>query len=259
MNQTLLRGLPCPARAGISGAVWVGPGVVDIFDEVSEDLRADRARNLLKRYGYLLILAVILVILAVAAWQAWSWRQRQEREAVAMGFLNAMREANPPPGGAAQPRPGALDAFARIAADGPRGYRTLARFRAAALKVAAGDLPGALALWDQVSADTEADPQFRSLANLLWVQHQVDTGDPAAVQGRLAPLLAPGNPWRPLALECQAWLLLRTGETEQAKQILRQLVSAPAIPEGVRVRASAVLTRLGEPPPSQSTPTEAGG
>ena len=110
----------------------------------------------------------------------------------------------------------ALDDFSTVAATGPEGYRTLARLRAAALKAAAGDLPAALALWDQVSADTAADPLLRDFANLLWVQHQVDAGDPAAVQGRLAPLIAPGNPWRPLALESQAWLLLRTGETDKA-------------------------------------------
>ena len=137
-----------------------------------------------------------------------------------------------------------------VANTGPEGYRTLARLRAAALKADAGDLPGALALWDQVSADEAADPQLRNIANLLWVQHEVDHGDPAAVQGRLAPLIAPGNPWRPMALESQAWLLLRTGETDKARDVLRQLTGDPMAPPGVRSRAGYLLQGLGEPPPA---------
>jgi hypothetical protein len=239
--------------------ILLGRSVTDIFDEVSEDLRADRARQLLQRYGYLLIVAAVLVVAAVGGWKWWQAKQRSEQEAIGSAYLNASREASTPLDAASPARADALDAFSRMAANGPEGYRTLARLRAAALKISAGDLPGALALWDQISADTAADPQLRDLANLLWVQHQVDAGDPAAVQGRLAPLVAPGNPWRPLALECQAWLLLRTGDQDGAKAILRGLVSETAVPDGVRARAGGLLTRLGETPPASAAPREAGG
>ena len=43
--------------------------VVDIFDEVEEDLRAERAEKLLKKYAWLLIVAVVAVIGAAAGWQ----------------------------------------------------------------------------------------------------------------------------------------------------------------------------------------------
>ena len=75
----------------------------------------------------------------------------------------------------------------------PEGYRTLARLREAALKADAGDLPGALALWDQVAADASADPLLRDLASLLWAEHQIDSGDPALLEARLKALAAPEN------------------------------------------------------------------
>ncbi len=225
----------------------VGLSVADIFDEVSEDLRADRARQLMKQYGGLLVLAAVLVIAGVAGWQGWRWQQTKQADTVAAGFLTAMRDASGPAEATTPARTQAEAEFARLAASGPEGYRTLSRLRAAALRVTAGDLPGALALWDQLAADTEADPQLRDLANLLWVQHQVDAGDPPAVQGRLAPLVAPGNPWRPLALESQAWLLLRTGETDKARDLLRRLSSDATSPDGVRARAGGLLSRMGEP------------
>jgi hypothetical protein len=103
-------------------------------------------------------------------------------------------------------------------------------------------------MWDQVASDSQADPLLRDAATLAWVQHQVDAGDPAAVEGRLAPLVGAGNPWRPLALEQQALLALRTGQDGRARDIFKQIQSDPLAPEGVRARAAGLLTRLGDAP-----------
>ena len=72
------------------------------------------------------------------------------------------------------------------------GYATLARLREAALKADAGDLPGAAALWDQVASDSSADPLLRDLANLLWAQHLIDSGDPSLLEARLKALASAG-------------------------------------------------------------------
>lgn len=223
----------------------------DIFDEVNQDLRAERMRRLLLRYGWLLVVAVVLIIGGTGFWQYWRYHQAQSRAAVAASFMTAMSQANSPLDAKNPAQAEATQTFAAMAANGPSGYRSLARLQEAALKARAGDLPAALALWNQLSADENADPQFRRLADLLWVQHQVDTGDPATVEGKLAPLIAPGNPWRPLALECQAWLKLRTGDKAGAITILRELVALPAAPSGVRARANGLLVRLGAPPASE--------
>jgi len=228
-----------------------GLGVADIFDEVNEDLRAERAKRFALRYGWLLALLVLLFIAGVGAWQGWHWYQGRQVNEVAAAYLRAMRDAGGPAPSEGQPTPSrtaAMAEFDRLANAAPEGYRSLARLRGAALHAGSGDLPGAFAAWDRLSADTTADPLLRDLANLMWVQHQVDAGDPAAVEGRLQPLIAPGNPWRPLALESQAWLAIRTGRTDQARDTLRQLAADPMAPDGVRGRANGLLVRLGETP-----------
>ena len=221
-----------------------GCTVPDIFDEVNEDLRAERARSLLARYGFLLVILVVLVVGGAAGWQFWQGRQRSAREAVATRFIAAMQQS----AGTEAERTAARTTFADIAATGPSGYRSLARLREAAAKATSGDLPGALTLWDQVSADEQADRSLRRVADLLWVQHQVDTGEPALVEGRIQPLVAPGEPWRPLALEMRAWLKLRTGDAAGAQDALREIVAMPSAPPGVRARANGLLTRMGVAP-----------
>ncbi len=48
-----------------------GKTLSDIFDEVDEDLRADRARKLLQKYGGLLVGAAVLVVIGVGGFKAW--------------------------------------------------------------------------------------------------------------------------------------------------------------------------------------------
>lgn len=222
--------------------------MVDIFDEVAEDLRAERTKALLMRYGGVLIAAAILVVAGVGAWKGWQWYRARQTATAATSFLQAMREADAVGPGhhlsnAAQTA--ALAGFARAGAIDGEGYRTLSRLRQAALQAEAGNLGAAAQLWDQVAGDASADPLLRGLASLLWVQHQLDAGDPAVIEARLKPLTVPGDTWRPLALEQQALLDLRTGAKDKARATLKQLSTDVTTPSGVRGRAGLLLAEIG--------------
>jgi hypothetical protein len=207
--------------------------VPDIFDEVSEDLRADRARILFRRYGILLGILAVLIVLGVAGYEAWSWRKKQQDAAVSDAFVTALREAAGTSAAAAPDQVAhARAALDQIAATGPEGYATLARMRGAALRADAGDKAGAVALWEQV-------------ASLQAIRLQLDDGNPASLEARLAPLRDPGSAWHGLADETQALLDIRTGKTDDAKAILRGLLSDASTPQPVRARANFLLQRLG--------------
>ena len=219
--------------------------LVDIFDEVDEELRAERAGKLLKRYGGLIVGLALLTVAAVGAWQGWRWYQAKQDAAFALEYLTAMRLADSVAAGDAANAPAATAALDRLSATAPVGYRTLARLRDAALKADSGDLDGATVLWNAVADDGAADPLLRDLANLSWAGHSLDHGDPALVEGRLLPLATASNPWHLLAAEQLALLDLRRGKVDQAKEALRSLAQDPSAPDGVRGRASGLLARLG--------------
>jgi hypothetical protein len=220
--------------------------VVDIFDEVDEELRAERAQQLLKRYGWLIVAGALAIVGAAAGWQGWRWYEARQDQAAAVEYLTAMNLADATAAGSSDAnRTAGIAAFAQLAAKAPDGYATLARLREAALKADAGDLPGAAALWDRVAGDASADPLLRELASLLWAQHQIDGGDPSLIEARLKPLASPENPWHALAEEQLALLSLRQGKTDQAKTTLRRLAADTTAPTGVRGRATGLLGRLG--------------
>ena len=229
--------------------------MVDIFDEVDEELRAEKAQAVLKRYGGLILAAAFAVVLGVAGWQGWQWWQGRQDQAAAGKFLAAMRIADtlaPTPGlsapndaATAAKRAQAIAGFAAVAADAPAGYRALARLREAGLKADAGDLPGAVLIWDQVAGDSSVDPLLRDLANLIAVMRQVDTGDAAQLAVRLKPLTASDSPWHAMAQEQLALLDIRQGHVDAAKETLGRLAQDVAAPIGVRNRSGALLVRLG--------------
>jgi hypothetical protein len=219
--------------------------VVDFFDEIEDELREERMHELLKKYGGVLFAGALLVIAAVGGWKAWGWYQeRQDLEAATL-YLAATSRTEA--AGVAGPnRAVAIAAFDAVLSRGPEGYRVLARLRDAALHADSGDLQGASALWDQVSADGSADPLLRDLASLTWCLYNADKGDPSLLEGRLRPLAAPDNAWRPLAQEQLALLQLRQGHTDAARVQLKKLVEDTTAPSGVRGRAGALLDRIGE-------------
>jgi hypothetical protein len=207
--------------------------VVDIFDEVEEDLRAERAEKLLKKYAGLLIAIAVAIVAAAAGWQFWTRHQHQQDAAAATRFVAAQGGADPMP---------ALD---QLAATGPEGYKTLARLRAAALKANAGDLQGAESLWNAVAADSAADPLLRDFASLMATGRELDRGDPGQLAARLKPLAEPTNAWSSLAREQLAMLDLRQGKLDEARKALQTLSIDIEAPSGVRARAGALLTGLG--------------
>lgn len=219
--------------------------MVDIFDEIDEELRAEKAEQLLKRYSGVIVASALLVLAVVGGWQGWEWWQTRRDASVAAAFVAATSAADATAIADPAVRPTLGSAFDALAAGAPDGYRTLALLRSAALKADADDLNGAIALWDRVAADGSADPLLRDLATLMWAQRQIDQGDAARLEARLKPLTEPANAWRALALEQLALLDLRQGHTDQAKVGFTKLSQDVTAPAGVRSRAAALLSRFG--------------
>jgi hypothetical protein len=213
--------------------------VADIFDEVEEDLRADRARRLARQWGGILVGVALAALAVTGGVQGWRWWQAKEAAAAAATYLNLHRSSEQ--GGDLRD---AANGFSALAREAPAGYATLARLRAAALLAEAGDTAGALALWDQVAADAAADRLYRDLATLLAVGHGLDAGDPAQLAARIAPLTEAGNPWQALARETSALVAIRRGDTAGARQILQALATDVTVSPGLRERAQRVAAGL---------------
>jgi hypothetical protein len=211
--------------------------VSDIFREIDEELRRDNLLKLWSRYGrYVIAMAVVALIIAggVAAWQA---HQLSERRAQSARYAGAMALARA--GKAAD----AATVFASIAHEGG-GYSILASFEDAAALAKAGNNKGAVAIYDSIADASSVDPAFRNLALLLSVMQSAPGADPQATIARLAPLTAPGTPWRPTAVELTAAARLKLGDNKAALALYKSLADDLAAPGGARARAAEMAAAL---------------
>src|SRR3546814_6945997 len=83
------------------------------------------------------------------------------------------------------------------------------------------------------------------LARVWSVRLRLADGDAAALISELGPVLAEGNPWRPLAIETEAALRLQTGEADKAVALYKSLADSPSKPSRLRARATAMVRAPG--------------
>ncbi|HYE49309.1 MAG TPA: tetratricopeptide repeat protein [Azospirillaceae bacterium] len=217
----------------------------DIFREVDEDLRRERAEKLWKQYGPALMGAAALIVAATAGyvgWERWQTRREAERTALLAQTVDKATEAAAG-GGDLQ---NAVAALAGVADQLDGAHATLARLQQAGLLARQGDTAGAVALYDRIAGDGSNDPLFRELAQLLSVLHQIDGGDPAQLRARLQPLLAPTNPWRHSARELAGLLAAKAGDRAAAHGLFQQIVNDAEAPAGVRSRAADLAALYAE-------------
>ena len=219
----------------------------DIFDEVDEDLRADKARALLRRYGAFLVLAMLLTLVGVGIYHTWQERQQAAAEAVAAKFLAAQNDA------AKKTPPKDLPHdFAAIAATAPDGYRTLARLQLGVLEWNNNQHDKAIADWQAVIDDSSAPPLLRDVATLTSVQFQLDTAKPLLLKAMLLPLVQGASRYRPLAAQLTALLDIRLGRMKEAREIIKSLVEDPQVPNGIRETSQDLLMTLQAAPPTEN-------
>ena len=229
----------------------------DIFDEVEEDLRAERARALGRRYWGAAAGAVVFTLVATGAYVYWQQRSAEAANAVASRFITAAREADRLSGdlGAGKPGPDAVTAeqqLAEIGSQGPAGYRVLARLRLAALQWESGQHAQAVATWQSVSDDASAPALLREVATLTSAQHRIDTAEPGPLKQQLETLTGAGSRFAPMAEQLIALVDLRAGRTHEAAGIMRRLASEPGVPENIRGMAADLLSTL--PPDAAASP-----
>lgn len=213
--------------------------MTDIFQEVDEEVRAERFRKLWQKYGWIVITAAVLLVVGVGGYEGWKAYREDQQLQESSRFSSAVDALE-----AGETQQG-LAALESLAAEGSYGYAQLAAFEAARAKIEAGDTAAGVAAYRDIATDDAMDPSLRSLARLLAAMNGLEQGDPASLQADLEPLTETGNPLRPAALELSALIALRQGDVAAARERYSQIADDPAAPQGIRTRAAQMLNGLG--------------
>jgi hypothetical protein len=202
------------------------------IDEVTDEVRRDKLFALFRRYGWIGIVAVLLIV-GGAAWNEW---QKAQARARAEAFGDAVLTALDNPDSAAR-----RAALAAVPATGQQS----AVLGLLLASDPAQDQAATLAALDAVAADAALPVSYRDLAVLRRVS-VAGAGMPVADRrAALEPLALEGRPYRPLAQEFLALLLVEAGDTGGAVTALQALEADPRISASQRQRVGQMIVALG--------------
>lgn len=207
------------------------------IDEVTEEVRRDRLFAMMRRYGWIAVLAVVLIV-AGAGWN--EWRKAQARN-TAQALGDAMLAALERPDAAAR-----AEALASIAAPTPAGKAVLDMLTAA--ERAAEDPAGAARRLLAVADDPEVPAIYRQIATLKAAALPGSGLDAAARRSRLDGIAMGSGLTAMLAEEQLAYLDIETGDSAAALERLQQIAADATATPGLRQRAAQVIVALGGDP-----------
>jgi len=211
-------------------------------DEVNEELKRDRLFGMMRRYGWIVVLAVIAIV-GFAAWNEWS---RAQAEARAQALGDAIVEA------LEEPDAGIRRASLEMLAEEQAGTGRGAAERVATLNlllaadgIERGDVEAALPALQRVAEDTALPASYRQLAALKRAILGADRLPMDEREATLRGLAAPGQAFRPLALEQLALLQVEAGDRSGARAQLQTLLSEPDLSPDLRRRVTQLIVVLG--------------
>ena len=217
-----------------------------ITQEVDEEVRRERMRQLWNAYGRYLIGLAVGIVLLVGGREAYTAIVVSQEEASSAAFEAAEQQATDDSANAAQ-------IWEQALAEVDGGYETIGRLRLAASAAANGDTLGAVAAYDAIADDSATDPSLRSLAQLFaGMLLSRDGQNLDGARSRLSVVAIQGEPWYFSALEQLALVDIKKGDKEAALQNLAQLVSDVQTPASIRTRSEqlkqAIEVELGVDP-----------
>jgi hypothetical protein len=209
------------------------------IDEVTEEVRRDRLFRLFRKYGWI----GVLIIFGLVGGTAWTEFSKSRAEARAQAFGDALIDALDQ--GTPDERREALAAV-------PSDAEQTAILNLILASDPAADKAATLAALDKVTADTTLSPAYRDLAVLRRVL--VAGADQPVAERRTAleGIAVAGRPYRVLAVEQLAYLLIEEGKTDEAIAALTALLQDQEASGSLRSRVGQVITALGGTLPEAS-------
>ncbi len=204
------------------------------IDEVTEELRRDQLFRLIRKYGWI---AILLVLILVGGAAVNEWRKARET-AAAQAIGDEILAALVTDDSAA--RAAALEA---IGAEGDAAI-VLALLRAGEA-LEAGDAAAAEVALSQIAIDSSQPLTYRHLAEFKLILLQGDDLPASERLTRLESLAVPGAPFRLLAEEQMALTEISTGDRQAALNRLQTILADGEVTAGLRRRVSQLIVALG--------------
>lgn len=205
------------------------------IDEVTEEVRKDKMYALVRKYGWVAALVVVLIVGGAAYNEYRKASLRQEARALGDAMLAALEGDTPSE---------RVAALAQIDTGTPEGGAVLA-FLSGAEQAAADNPLAAAETMEALALENDLPLIYRQIATFKALTLRSSDMPASERRAGFEALASPTVPLRALAEEQLALIDIEEGDIEGARARLTRLISDAQSPPGLQQRALQVIIALG--------------
>lgn len=208
------------------------------FDEVDEEVRNEKFKELINKYGAF-ILAVIIagLVFAVGYEKFGEWRISKAEQAN-VRYVQALTKQADYEDNIAE-----LESIVNTETG---LYKDIARLQIANILLDNNQTEKALDVLNKLYSDTSASEQIREISAVKLATYKIDSASYAEVETLLSPIATKGGAWAPMAKELIAMSALQHGDMAKGKAIYEELLAGNDLSEEFRARINDVLASISE-------------
>ncbi len=208
------------------------------FEEVDEEVRNEKFKQLLNKYG-VYILGVLILALSVAVGY----------EKIAAWRINKAEQTNARYMQASTPTKDFEDNLAlleEIVATESGLYKDMAHLKMANILLDNGQNERGIEVLQKIVDDASVSPKIKEIAVVKLATYKVDAASFEEMNALLSPVINEKGAWAPMAKELLAMSAIQNKDMEKAKAIYQELLLNDAISDDFKARINDVLAVINE-------------
>lgn len=208
------------------------------FEEVDEEVRNERFKQLINKYGvYILSILIIVLSFAVGYEKIWDWKikkaEQQNIKYVEAIAPKSNYETN-------------IAELQNIVESETGIYKDIAYLQIANILLDNNQTERALEVLDKIYNDTTVSDKIREIAAIKIATYKVDTAKFSDIEVILNPIVEKNGAWAPFAKELLAMSAIQNKDFERAKAIYQELQTNANISDDFRARINDMLASINE-------------
>jgi hypothetical protein len=208
------------------------------FEEVDEEVRNEKFKQLLNKYG-VYILGVLILALSVAVGY----------EKIAAWRINKAEQTNARYMQASTPTKDFEDNLAlleEIVATESGLYKDMAYLKMANILLDNGQNERGIEVLQKIVDDASVSSKIKEITVVKLATYKVDTASFEEMDALLSPVINENGAWAPMAKELLAMSAIQNKDMEKAKAIYQELLLNDAISDDFKARINDVLAVINE-------------
>lgn len=208
------------------------------FEEVDEEVRNEKFKELINKYGgYILTFVILVLAFAVGYEKIGEWRINKAEQTNAR-YVQAVSASSDYENNIAE-----LEGIVQTETG---LYKDIARLQIANILLDNNQTDKALTVLAQINDDASASEKIREIAAVKLATYKIDSSSYSEIEKILAPIVQKGGAWAPMAKELLAMSAIQNKDMAKAKTIYEELLANGNISEEFKARVNDMLASINE-------------